>query len=188
MGHTFLFHKVFCTVLFSNNEQNAVTLPHSAQQKHDFLVKMKGKSKSKKQNSKNKVSLELLNQILGHRSTRSLLDEDNVNVWQDIELRLYPDPFCTSFQISTINKKARSDTPLKAKTPLWFLVKTKEKSKLQCQIPKKKVPLELLHQRLVHIPKRSLLDEDNVNVWQEIELRVDPDPFCTSFQISTINK
>ena len=38
---------------------------------------------------------------------------DNSNVWKDIELRKYPDPFCTSYQISRINKKARSKTPLK---------------------------------------------------------------------------
>ena len=48
LGHTWLFHKGFCTVLLSDNEQNAVTLPHSAQRKHAFLVKMKGKSKSQK--------------------------------------------------------------------------------------------------------------------------------------------
>ena len=34
-------------VFFSANEQNAVTLPHSAQKKHSFLVKTKEKSKSK---------------------------------------------------------------------------------------------------------------------------------------------
>ena len=34
-GHTCLFHKVFCTVYFGEKEYNAVTLPHSAQRKHD---------------------------------------------------------------------------------------------------------------------------------------------------------
>ena len=28
----------------------------------------------------------------------------------------------------------------------------------------------------------------NANVWKEIELRVDPDPFCTPRQISSIKK
>ena len=46
---------------------------------------------------------------------------DTANLWQDIELRIDPDPFCTSFQISTINKKARSETPLKAKTPFKWV-------------------------------------------------------------------
>ena len=30
-GHTFLFHKGFCTVYFGANNKNTVTLPHSAQ-------------------------------------------------------------------------------------------------------------------------------------------------------------
>ena len=39
LGHTFLFHKGFCTVFFSDRDKNAVTLPHSAQRKHDFWGK-----------------------------------------------------------------------------------------------------------------------------------------------------
>ena len=39
-GHNFLFHKGFCTVYFGERENNAVTLPHSAQRKHAFLGKM----------------------------------------------------------------------------------------------------------------------------------------------------
>ena len=49
-------------------------------------------SKSKNQIPKNKVYLELLHQILGHRSKRSLMAGYTANVWQDIEIRLYPDP------------------------------------------------------------------------------------------------
>ena len=40
---------------------------------------------------------------------------DTANVWKDIELRIYPDPFCTSCQISYLNKRARSKIPLKPK-------------------------------------------------------------------------
>ena len=40
---------------------------------------------------------------------------DTENVWKDIELRIYTDPFCTSCQISSMNKKARSKNPLKPK-------------------------------------------------------------------------
>ena len=57
-----------------------------------------------------------MHQILGHRSKRSLLAGDNANVWQDIELRVYPGPLFTSCQISTTNKKAVLETPLKPKT------------------------------------------------------------------------
>ena len=37
-----------------------------------------------------------------------MLAGDTVNVWEYVELRIYPDPFCTSCQISSMNKKARS--------------------------------------------------------------------------------
>ena len=52
-------------------------------------------SKEKKLPGRNKIALELLHQRLGHISTRSLLARDNDNAWEDIELRIDPDPFCT---------------------------------------------------------------------------------------------
>ena len=78
-------------------------LPHSTQRKHAFLVKTKEKSKSQKKYSKKKVSFELLHQRVGNISTRSLMAEDTENVWKHIELRVDPDPFCTPYQIPTIN-------------------------------------------------------------------------------------
>ena len=75
---------------------------------------------SKKNPARKKIDLELLHQRLGHRFTRSLLAGDTANVWEDVEMRIYPDPFCTSCQISSMNKKARSKIPLKPKAP--FLV------------------------------------------------------------------
>ena len=123
-GYTCLFHKGFCTVYFVAKDNTAVTLPHSAQSKHAFLGKIVEKSKKKKK-ARKKIALELLYQILGHRSTRSLLAGDTVNVWGDIELIIYPDPFFTSCQISSMNKKARSKYPLNPKAPskqvLWLL-------------------------------------------------------------------
>ena len=65
-------------------EKNAVTLPHSAQRKHDFLEEIKEISKTKKLPSRKKIALELLHQILGHISTRSLLAGDTANFWEDI--------------------------------------------------------------------------------------------------------
>ena len=41
---------------------------------------------------------------------------DTSNVWQDIEIVLYPDSFCTSCQISAINKLPISKKPLKPAT------------------------------------------------------------------------
>ena len=38
-GNTCLFNKGFCTVLFNDNEQNALTISHIAQGKHAFMVK-----------------------------------------------------------------------------------------------------------------------------------------------------
>ena len=46
---------------------------------------------------------------------------DTTTVWQDIDLRVDPDPLCTPYHISTINQKARSETYLKAKTPLKWV-------------------------------------------------------------------
>ena len=64
---------------------------------------------------------ELLHQRLGHRSTRSLIAGDTTNFWEDVELRIDRDPFCTSCQISSINKKARSKIPLKPKAPFKWV-------------------------------------------------------------------
>ena len=82
--HTCLFHKGFCTVYFGAEKKNAVTLPHSAQRKHEFLGKIKDMSKINKLIARKKIALELLHQILGHRYTRSLLAGDNKNVWEDV--------------------------------------------------------------------------------------------------------
>ena len=57
----------------------------------------------------------------------------------------------------------------------------KENSKLQNQIPKRGVSLGLLHHRSVNRYKRSLLAGGNANVWQDIDIRVYPDPFFTSY-------
>ena len=46
-----------------------------------------------------------------------MLAKDTDNVWEDVELRIDPDPFCTSCQISSMNKKARSKIPLNPKAP-----------------------------------------------------------------------
>ena len=80
-GHTCIFHKGFCTVYFGAKENNAVTLPHSAQRTHAFLGKIKEMSKKKKLPARKKIALELLHQILGNKSTRPLLDGDTTNAW-----------------------------------------------------------------------------------------------------------
>ena len=96
LGHTCLFHKGFCTVYILHKKKNAGTLPHIAQRKHAVLVKIKEMSKSKKIAPIKKRSLVLLHHRLGHRYTIQLIDGDAANVCQDIELRIYPDPFFTS--------------------------------------------------------------------------------------------
>ena len=119
-GQTCLFHKGFCTVYFGAKEDNAVTLPHSALRKHAFTGEIQ--DVSKKNPARKKIALEVLHQILGHISTRSLLAGDTANVWEDVELRIDLDPFCTSCQISSMNEKARSKIPLKPKAPFkWVL-------------------------------------------------------------------
>ena len=75
---------------FGEDKRNAVTVPHSAQRKHDFTGKIKKMSKKNKFPARNKIALELLHQRLGHRSNRSLLSGDAANVWEDVELRDLP--------------------------------------------------------------------------------------------------
>ena len=77
--------------------------------------------KKKKNPARKKIALELLHQILGSRSTRSLIAGDTVNVCEDVELIIYPDPFCTSCKISSMNKKVRSKIPLKPKAPFKWV-------------------------------------------------------------------
>ena len=108
LGHTCLFHKGFFTVFFVDKN---ITLWHyrvsHKENMHFWFLKTKEKSKSQKQIPKKNFSLELLHQILGHRSTKSLLAVDTANIWQDIEIRVYPDAFFTTCHISTINWKDR---------------------------------------------------------------------------------
>ena len=117
LGCTCLFPKCFCTVYFGEKDKNAVTLPDSAQSKNEFLGEIKKMSKTKKLQSRNKIDLYLLHHRLSHRSTISLLAGYNATIWEDIDLGIYPDPFCTSCQISSMNKRDRSKNPLKAKSP-----------------------------------------------------------------------
>ena len=72
---------------------------------------------SKKNPKRKKIALDLLHKRLRHRSNRSLIAGDTDNVWEDEELRIDPDPFCTSCKISSMNKKASSKIPLKPKAP-----------------------------------------------------------------------
>ena len=76
-----------------------------------------GGSKTKELAPRKKFSFGFWHQSLGHRSTGSLLAGDTANVWGDIELRIDSDPFCTSYHIYSMNKKARSENPLYPKSP-----------------------------------------------------------------------
>ena len=102
-------------------EKNTVTLPYIAQRKYAFLEEIKEMSKTKKLPSRKKTSLELLHQRLGHRSTRSFLYRNTANVWEDIELRIYLDYFCITFQMSSTNKKEGSKNQLKPKSPFKWV-------------------------------------------------------------------
>ena len=102
-------------VYFGDEEKNAVTLPHSIQRKHGFLGEIREISQSKKIASRKKFSLGLLNHRSEHSSTRSLMAGDTTSVWKNIELRIDLDPFGTSYQIYSMNKKDRSKNSLKPK-------------------------------------------------------------------------
>ena len=78
-------------------------------------------SKTKKLAPRKKIALELFHQGLGQRSTRSLMDGDNANIWEDIEPIIDPDPFFTSCHISSMEKQARYKNPLKPKAPFKWV-------------------------------------------------------------------
>ena len=71
-----------------------------------------------------------------------------------------------------------------------FMVRSMESSKKNPKRnPKRnKIGLELMHQRLGHRSNRSLLAGGTANVWEYAKLKIDPDPFCTSCKISSMNK
>ena len=71
--------------------------------------------------SRKKFVLELLHQKLGHISPRSLLSGDTGSIWEYIELRIDPDPFCKSCQIYSINKRTSYKNPLNPKAPLKWI-------------------------------------------------------------------
>ena len=87
------FNKGFCTVYFGEKVNNVVNFPHSAQMKHTFLGKINEMPKKKTIPARKKIALELLHQRLGHRSTISFLSGDTNNIWEDVQLRIDPDPF-----------------------------------------------------------------------------------------------
>ena len=60
-----------------------------------------------------------------------------------------------------------------------FLYENQEYAKENKVPAGKKIALELLHQRLGHRSTRSLLDGDTANVWEYVELIIDPYPFGT---------
>ena len=51
---------------------------------------------SKKNPKRNKIALESMHQRIRYRSTISLIAGDTANVWEVAELKIDPDPFCTS--------------------------------------------------------------------------------------------
>ena len=81
LAHTCLFHKVFCAVFFSNNEQNAGDITTQHTKKTCTFGTNEGKVKIKKQIPKYKVSLELLHHISVHLSRMSLFAGDTANIW-----------------------------------------------------------------------------------------------------------
>ena len=118
-GHTCLFsQRVLNGVLRSREEKCG---KNRILHKGNMLLREKLRI-CQKNPARKKIAFEFLHQRLGHRSTRSFLAGDTDNFWEDEELRIYPDPFCTSCQIYSMNKKARSKIPLNPKAPFkWVL-------------------------------------------------------------------
>ena len=80
--------------------------------------------------------------------------------------------FCTVFFRAKYNNAVT--LPQSAQRKHSFLEKIKEISKKKKLPAKKKIVLELLHQRLGHRSTRSLLSGSTANVWEGIEPRIYP--------------
>ena len=94
--------------------------------------------------------------------------------------------FCTVYFGEKENNSVT--LPHNAKRKHSFLGKIKEMSKKNKLPARKKIALELLHQRLGNRSTRSLLARDTANVLEYVEPRIDTDPFRASCQIYSINK
>ena len=99
---------------------------------------------------------------------------------------LYQKRFCTVYFVAKENTALT--LPHIAQRKHAFLVKTKEMSKKNKSPASNKIALELLHHRLGHRSTISLLAVDTDNGREDIEPRIDPDHFCTSCYISSMNK
>ena len=65
---------------FGDENENVVTILHSAQRKHAFLIKTKEMSESKKISPRKKVAWGLLHHRLGKIFIRSLMTGDTANI------------------------------------------------------------------------------------------------------------
>ena len=83
--------------------------------------------------------------------------------------------FCTVYLGAKENNSVT--VPHSAQRKHVFLGKIKNMSEKNKLPARKKISLELLHQRLGNISTRSLLAGDTDNVWEDVELRIDPDHF-----------
>ena len=99
---------------------------------------------------------------------------------------LFPKGFYTVYFGAKEKNAVTSPHSAQRKHEFWEEIKEISKTK---ELPsRKKIALELLHQRFGHRSHRSFLDGDTASFWEDIELRINKDPFCKSCQIYSINE
>ena len=114
LGQTCLLHKGFFTVYFGEKVKMQLHYHIVHKGKHAFWGKS---TKCHRQRNYHPEIKLLCNSCIKYYVTNPP-DHCTANVWKDIELRIYPNPFCTSDRISSMNKKSRSKNPLKNKNTL----------------------------------------------------------------------
>ena len=92
---------------------------------------------------------------------------------------LFHKRFCTLYFGE--KKKNAVTLPHSAQRKHAFLRKIKEMSKTKKLPARKKIALELLHQRLGHRSTRSLLAGYTANAWEDIVFIIYPDPYHVKF-------
>ena len=105
---------------------------------------------------------------------------------QQVIFNYYLDGFGTYLLISQrvfhgvirIQRENVVTLPHSAQTKHSFWGEIKEISKTKKLPSRKKIALELLHQRLGHRFTKLFLAGDTTNFWEDIEIIIDPEPFA----------
>ena len=153
--------------------------------KHNVTEKQKGQVRIKICNDNGDPFISMLHNIL---LAPDLCDRlfSIITLMNSGYTYLFQKGFCTVYFGSKDKNVVTLTHSAQRKHAVWGEIK--EMSKTKKLLSRKKIALELLHQRLYHRSTRSFLSGYTANVWEDIELIIDPDPFFTSCNVYSMKK